>query len=557
MKMNGKHYRTVSLLIILIALILTAFVVPAPYNRAVDWIKEKTNIGLPQASEKSFKLGLDLKGGTQILYQADLSETTESEKSDRMDSLRNLIEQRVNQFGVAEPLVQVQGDRLIVELAGVVDPIEAMEMIGETPFLEFKELKSDSEFEKEIDEIDEKAYLKAKEILEMIEGGADFAETAKGYSDDTFSAIDGGYLGRFGRGAMVEEFEDAVFGLSQGELSGIVETDFGYHIILKNSDEDENQEIEASHILISRELPIFSQWKSTELGGSHLKTARHTFNQNTGAMIIELQFTPEGADIFEQVTQRNINKPLAIFLDGKSIIDTDGDGIITEYDLYAPIIKEKISGGKAVITGDLDQSSVRSIVSRLRSGALPVPIEVVSHQNVGAALGTDSLNQSLIAGMVGFLIIALFMTIVYRLPGFLASLSLTFYAIMVLFIFKLIPVVLTLSGIAGFILSIGMAIDANILTFSRMREELRDGRDLKDSINNGFERSWPSVRDGNLTTLIVALILFFIGTSFVKGFALTLIIGLLVSLFSTMVVTRSFLRSFVETWFEKKKSFWI
>jgi preprotein translocase subunit SecD len=149
------------------------------------------------------------------------------------------------------------------------------------------------------------------------------------------------------------------------------------------------------------------------------------------------------------------------------------------------------------------------------------------------------------------------MTIVYRLPGFLASLSLTFYAIMVLFIFKLIPVVLTLSGIAGFILSIGMAIDANILTFSRMREELRDGRDLKDSINNGFERSWPSVRDGNLTTLIVALILFFIGTSFVKGFALTLIIGLLVSLFSTMVVTRSFLRSFVETWFEKKKSFWI
>jgi preprotein translocase subunit SecD len=159
--------------------------------------------------------------------------------------------------------------------------------------------------------------------------------------------------------------------------------------------------------------------------------------------------------------------------------------------------------------------------------------------------------------MVGFLIIALFMTIVYRLPGFLASLSLTFYAIMVLFIFKLIPVVLTLSGIAGFILSIGMAIDANILTFSRMREELRDGRDLKDSINNGFERSWPSVRDGNLTTLIVALILFFIGTSFVKGFALTLIIGLLVSLFSTMVVTRSFLRSFVGTWFEKKKSFWI
>jgi len=547
--MDNKNYKIVAILSILTGLILGIFICPAPYNKIAG------SLGLPLIKEKPFKLGLDLQGGAQLVYQADLTDVSEIEKSDRMNGLRSLIEQRVNQFGIAEPIVQVQGDRLVVELAGVVDPIEAMKMIGETPLLEFRELKSEEELLVETGD-DQEALSKAESILQELKAGADFSEIAKEYSDDTFSAVNGGDLGRFGRGEMVEEFEDAAFSLNKGELSDVIETTFGYHIIMKTADEDEDGKIQAAHILIAKKMPSFFQWKNTELSGEHLKTARHIFNQNTGELVIELHFTNEGAEIFEEITKRNIGRPLAIFLDGKSIVDTDGDNIITDDDLYAPVIREKISGGKAIITGQLDQESARNIVNRLRSGALPVPIEIASHRGVGPTLGSDSLTQSLYAGMVGLIAIVLFMIIIYRLPGLLASISLLFYAIIVLSIFKAMSVTLTLSGIAGFILSIGMAIDANVLTFSRMREELRSGLNLNDSIDNGFVRSWPSVRDGNLTTLIVAFILFFIGTSFVKGFALTLIIGLLVSLFSTMVVTRSLLKSFVKTSLEEKRSLW-
>ena len=559
--MNEKYYRIISFFLILIGLTLGTFVYPVPYNKVINDINQKTGWGLPQAPDSAFKLGLDLQGGTQLLYQADLSDVPEEERADRMSGLRDLIEQRVDYFGVAEPLVQVQGDRLIVELAGVVDPVEAMRMIGETPFLEFKELIGEEdvtpEMRQEINLFNEQARERAEVLLEEIRQGADFAEIAREYSDDTFSAEQDGQLGRFGRGMMVESFEQAAFALTKGEISDIVETDFGYHIIHKTGEENEEGEIEASHILIAKRDSLVSGWKRTELSGQHLETARHTFDQTTGDVIIELQFTNEGSEIFEQVTERNVGQPLAIFLDGASIIDTTGDGEITADDLYAPIIREKISGGRAVITGELNRETARNIVNRLRSGALPMPIELVSYQNVGPVFGIDSLTKSLNAGIIGFLIIVLFIIAIYRLPGFLAAVSLLFYAIMVLTIFRLIPVTLTLSGIAGFILSIGMAIDANILIFSRMREEMRVGKGLKESIDTGFERAWPSIRDGNLTTLIVALILFFIGTSFVQGFALTLTIGLLISIVSAMLITKYFLKCFQGTAFEKKKGLWM
>ncbi len=560
--MNKGYYKTASFFIVLLGLGLGTFVYPASYNKLVDGINKTTGWELSHAREIPFRLGLDLQGGTQLLYQADLSGVPEGERADRMNGLRDLIEQRVDHFGVSEPLVQVQGDRLIVELAGVVDPLEAMEMIGETPFLEFKELRGEeditSEMEEEVAALNELAREKASSILEEIRAETDFAEMAREYSEDFSNADQGGELGRFGRGMMVSEFEEAAFELELGEVSDIVETIFGYHIIHKTGEEDEDGTIEASHILIAKTNPLAmaSEWKTTELSGEHLRTARYSFDQMTGSIIIELQFTPEGSEVFERVTERNISKPLAIFLDGKSIIDTTGDGQITEDDLYAPLIREKISGGRAVITGELDRDTARDIVNRLRSGALPVPIELVSYQNVGPVLGMDSLTRSLNAGIIGFIIVAIFIIAVYRLPGILAVLSLTFYTIMVLTVFKTMPVTLTLSGIAGFILSVGMAIDANILVFSRMREEMRDGMGLKESIDNGFERAWPSIRDGNLTTLIVAFILFFIGTSFVQGFALTLIIGILVSLISAMIITKYFLKSFEGTFFEKKKSLW-
>ncbi len=549
----------ISIFLLIIGITLGAFIYPGFLNKSIVFLNNAFNLNISEYKSDGFKLGLDLQGGSQLIYEADLSSVPFEEKEQRMENLRDLIERRIDQFGVAEPLVQIKGERLIVELAGVVDPLEAIKMIGETPYLEFRELIDiDLESEEDIDVYNKEALEKAEEILEKIKNNGDFDELASEYSEDPGSKDKNGDLGWFKKGIMVPEFEEAVFSLKKGEISDeIVETSFGYHIIKKTEDENEKQEIKASHILISKKTTPEKdyEWVLTELKGEHLKTARYKVDPGIGIQI-ELDFTSEGGVIFEKITERNIGRPLAIFLDGMSIIDTTGDNKITEEDLYAPMIQEKITGGQAVITGETSIEKARQIAGRLKSGALPVPIELISQQNVGASLGRDSLDRSLKAGLYGFLAVIFFMIIVYRLPGLLASISLMIYIILVLSIFRLIPVTLTLSGIAGFILSIGMAIDANVLIFSRMKEDLRDGFNLKDSIENSFKRAWPSIRDGNLTTLIVAFILFFIGTSFVKGFALTLIIGISISLFASMVITKYFLKSFQGGFFENKTIFW-
>ncbi|PJE69470.1 MAG: protein translocase subunit SecD [Candidatus Staskawiczbacteria bacterium CG10_big_fil_rev_8_21_14_0_10_38_10] len=415
-------------------------------------------LNISQIPEVPFKLGLDLQGGTHLIYDADLTNLTTEDVSSQMQGLRDVIERRVNLFGVQEPVVQVQEaggkQRLIVELAGVKDPAEAIKMIGETPYLEFKEQK-----------------------------------------------------GNYGE-------------------------------ILNN-----NQAI------LESEEPDFSKieepFQTTSLTGKYLESAELGFDQTTYKPEIQLQFNSDGAKLFEEITARNIGKPIAIFLDGLSIIDTDGDEEITFNDLYAPIVKEKITGGKAVITGEMNIDKAKEIVRRLNSGALPVKIGTpISQKTVGPILGQISLEESLEAGMYGFLLIVLFMIIFYRIPGLLASLALIIYIALILSLFKLIPVTLTLAGIAGFLLSMGMAVDANILMFSRMKEELKIGKSYLLSIEDGLKRAWPSIRDGNLTTILVGLILFGFGTSFVKGFALTLVVGNLVGMFSAIVITNNFLKLF-------------
>ncbi len=534
--MKRSQYIIVSIAFIVLGFALGVFVYPELYNKTLD------SLGLESSHIKTrdFKLGLDLQGGSQLIYQADLSDIPEVEKDQRMESLRDLIERRIDHFGVAEPVVQTKNDRLIVELAGVVDPIDAIEMIGETPFLEFKELKEFSD--EEISQRDEEALRESQEIIQRLNQGEDFGDLAIEYSQDPGSRDKGGDLGWFAKGVMDSQFEEAVFNLSKGEITeSPVETSFGYHIIKRTEEENDQGEIRASHILVTGGDEY--EWRTTELSGQHLKTARYRVDPGVGVQI-ELEFTQEGSEIFQEITKRNIDRPLAIFLDGMSIIDTTGDGKITEEDLYAPMIQEEIRGGKAVISGETSIEKARQIANRLRSGALPVQIELISQQNVGAALGADSLNNSLRAGILGFLAVIIFMAVFYRLPGLLASLSLIIYAILVLTIFKIIPVTLTLSGIAGFILSVGMAIDANVLIFARIKEEAKGDTLLDDAIDSGVTRAWPSIRDGNVTTLIVAFILFFIGTSFVKGFALTLIIGIFISLFASMIITRYFLKAF-------------
>ncbi|MBA7634397.1 Protein translocase subunit SecDF [subsurface metagenome] len=440
---------------------------------------------IPFFPDIPFKLGLDLQGGTHLIYEADLSNIDEKDKGQKMEVLRDVIEKRVNWYGVAEPVIQIQGEnRLVVELAGVKDIGEAIKMIGETPYLEFREVLSEEEKQ----------------------------EAMKDISDEQISEA-------------IESFKQQT-----------------------------GQEISREELLQALTSGLF---KPTELTGEYLKEAEVSFNQTTYQPQISLKFKEEGVKLFEEITARNIGKPLAIFLDQKSIIDTDGDGEITDNDLYAPIVQEKIPRGEAVITGEMDIVRAKEIVKRLNWGALPVKIgEPISQQSVGPTLGNISLEKSLRAGIFGLIGVILFLIIFYRLPGLLASLALAIYVALMLALFKIIPVTLTLAGIGGFILSIGMAIDANILIFSRFREELKEGKSFLMAVEEGFKRAWPSIRDGNLTTLIVALILFSFGTSFVKGFALTLTIGILMSMVSAIIITKNFLKCFVATRLERVKFLW-
>ena len=383
-----------------------------------------------------FRLGLDIQGGTHLVYQADLGSVTASDYANSMDAVRDVIERRVNLFGVSEPLVQIEkaGDdwRLIVELAGIKDIGAAIRLIGETPYLEFKE---------------ERPPQERDEILEAQKKGE----------------------------RMLED-------------------------------------------------PYFIQ---TELTGKHITRADVDFDQTTFQPMVNLELTGEGTDIFAGLTKRNIGKQLAIYLDGVPI--------------SAPVVRDEIIGGKAQISGNFTPQSAKELAGRMNAGALPVPIKLIAQQSVEASLGQESLERSLEAGIIGFMAVALFMILWYRLPGLLAVLALILYTAIVAAIFKLIPVTLTAAGIAGFILSIGMAVDANVLIFERLKEELRQGKLLEEAIREGFNRAWTSIRDSNISSLITALILYWLGTSVVKGFALTLSIGILISMFSAISVTRTLL----------------
>ncbi|MEK7178480.1 MAG: protein translocase subunit SecD [Patescibacteria group bacterium] len=381
-----------------------------------------------------YNFGLDLVGGTELIYRADTSNVDNI--PDAMESLKEVIERRVNVFGVSEPLVQTEtaglisglkDERLLVELPGVTDIERAIELIGKTPVLEFRLAKDNAE------------------------------ETVKA----------------------------------------------------------------------NPEAKVNELFKDTGLTGRYLSRARVEFDPNTGVALVGLVFDKEGSELFAKITRENKGKILAIVLDGTII--------------SAPVIIDEIKDGSAQITGQFTPEEAKELVRNLNYGALPVPIELASSQTVGATLGEQALKDGIKAGIIGFALLALFMVLWYRLPGVIATLALISYAILSLAIFKLIPVTLTAAGLAGFILSIGMAVDANVLIFERTKEELKKGKSIYDALHEGFKRAWLSIRDSNISSIITAFILFWLGTSAVKGFALTLGIGVLVSMFTAITVSRTFL----------------
>ncbi|MFN3301589.1 MAG: protein translocase subunit SecD [Patescibacteria group bacterium] len=519
-------------------LVLVIFAILVDIPRLPKWFP-----GGAWFTQQKVHLGLDLQGGTQLIYLTETKDIPFSERSGAIEGARDVIERRINIFGVTEPVVQTAkaGDewKIIVELPGIKDVNQAIKMIGETPILEFKEqVKKEltPEEKKEIEIYNQEAEKRANEILKkVLKPGADFAALAKEFSEDPGSKDQGGDLGWFSKGKMVKPFEEAVFNLKKGEITkSLVKSQFGYHIIKKNDErinENGEQEVSASHILIrtrSEDELITEEWVYTGLSGKELKTARLEFDPNTNEPIVALEFNKEGAELFAQITKRNVNKPLAIFLDGSPI--------------SIPIVKEEITGGKAVITGKFTLKEAKELAQRLRAGALPVPINLIFQQNIGPSLGKVSIEKSFIAGIIGFLLIVIFMIIFYRWLGVIASLALIIYVILTLAIFKLLPVTLTLAGIAGFILSIGMAVDANVLIFERIKDEKRLGKSGLTLIEEGFRHAWTAIRDANITTLIICFILYQFGTGLVRGFGLTLGIGVLVSMFTAIVVTKTIVK---------------
>lgn len=419
----------------------------------------------------ALKLGLDLQGGTHLVYKADIAKLATSTIgtakgiSDSMDALRDVIDRRVNLFGVAEPLIQVESgsflsgggdqERLIVELPGLTDVDKATQMIGATPVLEFR-------LERPLAE--RNAIMKAQE---------EYQKTAE-----------------------------------EAKKSGMPPP-------------------QPTNPLLFEDF-----YAPTELTGRYLEHAELQFDNSTVGMgdpRVGITFNSEGKDLFAKITKENIGKQLAIYLDGSPI--------------SSPVIREEITSGNAEISGSFTLEEAKQLVGRLNSGALPVPIELLSAQSIGATLGSEAYAAVVKAGFLGFFIVVCFMIFWYRLPGFLAAISLSIYAALMIAIFKLLPVTMTAAGIAGFILSIGMAVDANILIFERMKEERRRGRALHDAILEGFARAWTSIRDSNLSSIISAIILFWFGTSVVKGFALVLGIGVTVSMFTALTVTRTLLLS--------------
>lgn len=516
------------------------------------------------ADKIGINLGLDLQGGLHLEYKLDLSRVPDGKEAEAKDAVQAVVERRVNAYGVGEPIVQLAqraGESfLIVEFPGAEEMEDVKNVIQKTPLLDFREEKTEEEMQKEQEELDaalggmnDEKKVQAQEVFERVKNNEDFDALAREFSQDPGSKEDGGVLDFVKKGVFFPEFEEVLFSdeLTDGAVHPeLVETRAGWHIIkrLEARGEGDDKEVKGQHILFTKfSIPV-EPYKKTELTGEYLEQANLEYSGGgMGGGISEpqvgLQFNKEGADFFADITKRNLGKVVAIYVDNELV--------------SAPTVQAEIVDGRAVISGNFTPDEAKELAQRLNEGALPVPIELVSEQSVEATLGAEALAKGMKAGMIGLALVMVYMIIYYRFFGVIAALALGVYAATLISIFKLssltpMSITLTLAGIAGLILSIGMAVDANVLIFERIREELRMDKHLKRAIDEGFNRAWPSIRDGNLSTIITSIILMSMGTGFVKGFALILIIGVLVSMFTAIVLVKAVLRHISGEWLEDR-----
>ena len=488
-------------------------------------------------------LGLDLQGGVHLVYETvDPNPTPE-----QLQGVVQIIRTRVDQFGVAEPLIQTLGaNRIVVQLPGVQDVQAAKDLIGAPAVLDFRELVTipiepgeDTGVEIQLEPTDDTETEATPETQPTIGDGAEStpdstsnaADATTGPSDGTTSA------------PKVANVSPSLLGQATPEPDATDTPTVDAEATTETTDTGEQTEAVEETPTPEPEPEFRLEWQiasaevdgeEVELTGDRLEpgSAQVGFNPTTGAPEVYFQMDSQGREAFRIVSGRMVGELLGIFLDGEAIL--------------TPRIQSEIPTSPRITGLELERAQILAI--QLNAGAFPIPLEKepILERDVDAFLGADALERGLRAGMVGILLVALFMVLYYRMNGVVAAMALIIYAILVLGVFKSMPVVLTLSGLAAFVLSFGFAVDANVLIFERMKEELRAGRSMGSAIDIGFNRAWPAIRDGNFTTLIIAAILFWfgerLGASLVQGFALTLAIGVMLSMFSALVITRRLLR---------------
>jgi len=478
--------------------------------------------GIPQIgtiipeTKYTIRQGLDLQGGLQVLLEADVPPGTELD-SHAMDTAKTIVEQRVNGLGVTEPLVQRQGaSRIVVELPGVKDPQAAIDLLKQTGLLEF--VYAGTQF------LPEDTVVKTDCVdPSKVDCGAGEGTTTPPSAAPTVAAT--ATTGATATLSATATTSGTVAAATTPEAAPTPAPTAAASATLSASPTTEPAG------------PVYH----TVMTGVALRTA--VVGTTTGQVVVNFELTDAGSRIFSDFTSQHVGEILAIVLDKKVI--------------SSPRIDSAITQGQGTITGNFTIESANQLAVQLRYGALPVPLKVGQSREIGPTLGQDSLRKSAMAGIIGITAVILFMLLYYRLPGIVASVALLIYAVLTFAIFKgalqfigIPPVTLTLPGIAGFVLSVGVAVDANILIFERMKEELRAGRNLRTAVDAGFSRAWPSIRDSNISTLITCLILYLFGNAYgasiVKGFALTLALGVGVSLFTAILVTRSILHLFLD-----------
>ena len=438
------------------------------------------------------QLGLDLRGGSQLTLEVQPAAEITTIGAEQMEAVKAVLDRRVNGLGVAESTLQTVGDdQLVLQLPGVTDPTRAADVLGSTALLEFRAQQADTQ-----EEVQSLRQLRAQ-LLSVLA---------------TRSAEDAPEL---------NPEEQKELEKRQKELG------------LEGTAKSEAEQLE--QLLTRTNQQILDRFEPTAFTGKQLISAGRQQQQNGSGWEVTLNFNAEGGEKFAQLTQSiaGTGRLLGIVLDGE---------LISEASVGPQYKAAGISGGTASISGNFTAEDARDLEVQLRGGSLPLPVEILEVRTIGPSLGAENVRRSLIAALSGLVLVGVFMLLIYRLAGAVAVMALSLYALFNLSVYALIPVTLTLPGIAGFILSIGMAVDANVLIFERIKDELRRGNTLIRSIETGFSEAFSSIVDGHLTTLISCAALFSLGTGLVKGFAATLGIGVLLSLFTALTCTRTLLR---------------